>query len=266
MLKLEYYFNRIDYKGSFTSPLETLQSLMLCHTQSIPFENLNPFLKWPMNIGLPSIEQKLIHQGRGGYCYEQNSLFKHVLEVLGFSVTSLSARVLLGEVENQVPPSSHMLLLTEVNGSAYLVDVGFGAQTPTWPLLLDSSDEQITPHGIYQVIRSGDEYKVQTKLAGIWKPIYTFDLCEKFLSDYEIFNWFFSTHPSSLFVTDLVAARPSSGKRNTLLNRVLSIYHSDGTIEKRSLNSTEELRKALTDTFLIRLPDSLELDKALHKI
>lgn len=39
---------------------------------------------------------KLVRGRRGGYCYEHNTLFTLALEALGFRVTGLAARVVLG--------------------------------------------------------------------------------------------------------------------------------------------------------------------------
>ena len=53
-------------------------------------------LRRPIRLDLASIESKLVHDLRGGYCFEQNLLFAAVLERLGFSVTLLAARVRFG--------------------------------------------------------------------------------------------------------------------------------------------------------------------------
>ncbi len=63
-------------------------------TPAIAFENLNSFLKQPVPLDLASLQQKLIHEKRGGYCFEQNLLLRAVLIALGFQVTAFTARVL----------------------------------------------------------------------------------------------------------------------------------------------------------------------------
>src|SRR5688572_18194182 len=109
-LDLQAYFTRIGYQGAATATLETLRALHRLHPQEIPFENLNPLLRRPVQLDLPSLQTKLLAQRRGGYCYEHNLLFKHVLEQLGFRVTGLAARVLWNVSENSVRPRAHMLL------------------------------------------------------------------------------------------------------------------------------------------------------------
>jgi N-hydroxyarylamine O-acetyltransferase len=84
-IALDAYFHRIGYSGQPSADLETLRSLHYCHAVAIAFENLSPLLNHPVLLDLPSLQQKLIHQGRGGYCFEQNALFRSVLNHPGLS-------------------------------------------------------------------------------------------------------------------------------------------------------------------------------------
>lgn len=94
VIDLDAYFQRIGYQGERLPTLQVLQVIHYQHAQTIAFENLNSFLKQPVHLDLASLQQKLIHEGRGGYCFEQNLLLRSVLVALGFQVTSLAARVL----------------------------------------------------------------------------------------------------------------------------------------------------------------------------
>ena len=57
---LDGYFQRIGYSGGVAPSLETLRSIHLRHAQSIPFENLNPFLRIPVVLDIDSLYQKLV--------------------------------------------------------------------------------------------------------------------------------------------------------------------------------------------------------------
>ena len=84
------YLRRIGYRaGECRAALDTLRDIHVRHAQTIAFENLNPLLKWPVRLDAPSLEQKLVRAGRGGYCFEQNLLLGHVLSGVGFKVTGL---------------------------------------------------------------------------------------------------------------------------------------------------------------------------------
>lgn len=151
-IDLDAYFQRIGYTGERTPTLDTLRALHVRHTEAIPFENLNPLLKWPVRLDAPSLEQKLVRDGRGGYCFEQNRLLRHVLEALGFSVKGLAARVVWNAPEGAITARTHMLLRVDLNEQPYIVDVGFGGQTLTGPLRLEPDTEQTTPHEPFRLL------------------------------------------------------------------------------------------------------------------
>lgn len=83
-IDLDTYFRRIGYLGDRTASLFTLKAVHACRTKAIAFENLSPLLGQPVLLDLPSLQQKLVQAGRGGYCFEQNGLFRLVLIALGF--------------------------------------------------------------------------------------------------------------------------------------------------------------------------------------
>src|SRR5689334_4410545 len=92
MVDLDAYFARIGYSGPQTATASTLHAIHALHPAAIPFENLDPVLGKPVRLDQDSLQRKLIWARRGGYCFEQNCLFKAVLEQLGFAVTGLAAR------------------------------------------------------------------------------------------------------------------------------------------------------------------------------
>jgi N-hydroxyarylamine O-acetyltransferase len=96
--------------------------------------------------------------------------------------------------------------------------------------------------------------------------MYRFDRTEQHLVDYEVANWYVSTHPESHFLSSLLAARPGPGRRYGLRDNQFSIHTVGGGTEQRLITTTGELRAVLTDVFRIRLPDAPELDAALERI
>ena len=92
--RIDDYLARIGFRGSVEPNFATLAALHFQHVNAIPFEGLDPLLGLPVNLDLGTLQRKLVHSRRGGYCFEQNILFKAVLETIGFKVTGLTARVL----------------------------------------------------------------------------------------------------------------------------------------------------------------------------
>jgi N-hydroxyarylamine O-acetyltransferase len=265
-LDVDAYFERIGCSGSGSANLDTLAAIHLRHAQTIPFENLNPLLRWPVRLDAHSLQQKLVRDGRGGYCFEQNLLLSHILNQLGFHVRGLTARVLWNVPEGTVTPRGHMLLLIDLAGRPYIADVGFGGLTLTAPLRLVLDIEQSTPHEPFRLIRSGDGFVMQAKIASTWRSLYQFDLQPQFLPDYEVTNWYLSNHPSSHFVTGLIAARADRDRRYALRGNELAIHRTNGDNERHVLTSVDALREALEDTFRLILPDGPELNLALQRV
>lgn len=266
MIDLDAYCARVGYDGARAPTLAALRALHLLQPQAIAFENLDPLLKRPVLLDPRSLGQKLLHEKRGGYCFEQNLLFAHVLRELGFKVTELAARVLWNVPPGVDTPRVHMLLLVDVGRQRYLADVGFGGNVLTSPLLLDMGGEQATPHEPFQVVKDGERYVLQFRLREEWVKLYRFDLSEQVQADHEQGNWFVSTHPRSIFVNGLLAARAEPDKRYTLGNNVLSVHRLGGGTEKNVLKSAAELRDALADLFKIRLAGLDGLDPALARL
>jgi N-hydroxyarylamine O-acetyltransferase len=267
-IDLDAYFARIGYEGIPEATEHTLRALHEHQTQAIPFENLNPLLGLPVKLDLESLEQKMVHQNRGGYCFEQNLLFKHVLEAIGFSVKGLAARIRWNLPDGRITPRGHMLLLIDLDGKNYIADTGFGGLTLTDPLLLEPDKVQETTHESYRLIKKDGLYIEQALVSGEWKSIYSFDLQEQFLPDYEVSSWYLSNKPDSHFVTGLIAARPDMEKnlRYALHNNKLSVHHLDGETEKRRLDTPAEIREVLETHFRLTLPGGAELDEKLQQV
>jgi N-hydroxyarylamine O-acetyltransferase len=264
---LDAYLRRIGHTGARAPTLETLRAVHFRHTEALPFENLDPFLRRPVLLDAESLQRKMVHGGRGGYCYEQNLLLMHALNALGFSVWGLAARVLWNAaVVNSIPPRTHMLLLVEVDGKPHIADAGFGIVTLTGPLRLEADIEQETPHGPYRLKGAGDEHVLEARMRHSWKPLYRFALQEQLLPDIEIYSWYVSNHPESRFVTGLMAARAAADCRYTLLNNEFGTHLLDGTSERRALASVSELREALTGPLRVKLPEGPEVDAAFDEL
>jgi N-hydroxyarylamine O-acetyltransferase len=191
----------------------------------------------------------------------------HALNALGFQARSLAARVLWNAaVTNSTPPRTHMLLLMDVEGKPHIADAGFGVMTLTGPLRLQADIEQATPHEPYRLKRMDEEYLLEARMRGEWKPLYRFSLQEQPLPDIEIYSWYVSNHPESRFVSGLMVARAAADCRYTLLNNEFAAHRLQGTSERRVLTSAVELREVLTGPLRVKLPDGAEVDAALTRL
>jgi N-hydroxyarylamine O-acetyltransferase len=90
---LAAYLRRIGLDARPPATAAGLAELHLAHATHIPFENLDVLLGRPIRLDPASLQRKLVGARRGGYCFEQNLLFAAALEVVGFRLTKLAARV-----------------------------------------------------------------------------------------------------------------------------------------------------------------------------
>ncbi|MBZ9706897.1 arylamine N-acetyltransferase [Mesorhizobium sp. ESP7-2] len=252
---LDAYFARIGHAGSRDASLDTLKTLHFLHPQAIPFENMDPFLGHPVRLDAASLQDKIVLDGRGGYCFEHNLIFMHALKALGFEVGGLAARVLWGQSEDAITARSHMLLRVEFDGRTYIADVGFGGLTLTAPLLLEPDLEQTTPHETFRIIETGDHFRLQAAVGGDWRSLYRFDLQPQYEVDYSVVNYFLSTNPASHFLTSVLAARAAPDRRYALRGNRLSIHHIDGRTEQKQITTAAELADTLEGLLGITIPD-----------
>jgi N-hydroxyarylamine O-acetyltransferase len=70
-----------------------LQRVHRAQALTIPFENFDICLQRPIKLDSQSLQQKLVSQRRGGYCFEVNGLLLIALQALGFEARALLCRV-----------------------------------------------------------------------------------------------------------------------------------------------------------------------------
>ena len=93
--------------------------------------------------------------------------------------------------------------------------------------------------------QADEEFIEEVKIRGAWAPLYRFGLEEAFLPDYEINNWYTSTHPENLFTNELLAAWPTTDRRYALRNNQFAVHHVDRRTERRPLANSDEMRGIL---------------------
>ncbi|WP_248914051.1 arylamine N-acetyltransferase family protein [Pseudomonas moorei] len=263
---LALYLRRLGFDMPPAPTLETLRRLQLRHTGVFPFENLTTLSGEPVLIDLPSIEKKVLHEGRGGYCYELNNLYLALLQALGFDARGISGRVVMGQPEGVWTARTHRLSLVTLDGVRYISDVGFGGMVPTAPLLLDTADEQITPHESYRIEQHADGYTLHARVAGEWRAMYIFDLQRQEDIDYAVGNWYVSTHPESPFARQLMVARTGEGWRRTLNNGSFAIHRMGCDSERREVADVQALIGVLESEFDIRVPTHATLMRTLERL
>lgn len=249
-LDLPAYLDRIGLDETPIPDLDGLRRLHFAHATHIPFENLDIQLGLPIRLDLESLQAKLVGRKRGGYCFEHNSLFMAVLRRLGFSVEAYEARVRLGTAE--VLPRTHMLLQVELPEGSFLADVGFGGQGLLHPVPMDGGAHPAFGEE-HRVIEEGALRVLQTRQTLAWQDLYAFVPEAREPIDFELANWYTSTHPESRFVKTLTAQLPGPDQRHIL--RGLSYTKVSGKGAEERVLRAEELVPLLRETFGLAVPE-----------
>jgi N-hydroxyarylamine O-acetyltransferase len=257
-LDLEAYLLRIGYAGPRQPTHAVLSELVLRHAMSIPFENLDAFLGRRPSLDPAQVERKLVRDGRGGWCFEQNLLFGNALRALGFEVTDLAARVLWGRPVDAITARTHRLLVVRIDGHDWLVDVGFGGQMLTGVLDLHSEAPQDTPHEPFRLRRAGAERVLESLLCGEWKPLCRFDLQPQLPIDFEAPNYQLAHDPVSHFTQGLGVSLVAREGRHTLRIRELAFHQLNGETTRRELSGADEVMAVLRAVFGLRIDAATE--------
>jgi N-hydroxyarylamine O-acetyltransferase len=252
MLYVPAYLARIRYTGPATPTYETLRALHSAHLQAVPFENLDIALGRKIVLDEDAILHKIIHQRRGGFCYELNGAFAALLSALGFQTTLLSARV-ARDTGGESPEFDHLALRVDLD-QPWLVDVGFG-ESFLEPLRLQTERNQIDPVGTFRLMPTGERLQLE-KLGrnGIWKPQYSFAQTPRSLQDFAGMCHYHQTSPESHFTQKRISSQATPDGRITLSGMKL-IVTRNGHREESELTSENEREEALQKYFGIELYD-----------
>lgn len=255
-MDLSAYLHRIRFNGDLRPDLATLGAIHRAHQYAIPFENIDVLLRRPVVMDLEANYDKIVRRRRGGWCYELNGVMGWALREAGFEVMRIGAgvmRVRAGDAQL----GNHLCLLVRLD-HLYLVDVGFGGSLAE-PLALRDSEREDRPYRL-RLNELGESYWRYSEIARGDAEPFSFDfraapadeslLARKCL--------FLQTDPASPFMQNLVVQRRSADTHLSLRGRVLETIHST-RVEKKLLNSADELVATLRDGFDLDAPEASTL-------
>ncbi|GJC88537.1 arylamine N-acetyltransferase 2 [Colletotrichum liriopes] len=228
--QLDRYFQHVNYprEEHAADRLQLLTELQAHQLARVPFESLTlHYSKHRLvSLDLEDLFDKVVVQGKGGYCMELNALFGAVLKGLGFQVVSVGGKIKGEDRFGGCNPSliatrSHMLNLVTIDGQRYMVDVGFGKGATMIPVPLhkDSSPEftTIAPlRGklVYEKLEQNTDpgqrmwvYYSTDSADGPFRQRNCFTEQEFFAEDFEVMNYAVMKRPTSYFVKTVLCMR-----------------------------------------------------------
>lgn len=251
---LDAYFKRINWTGDTSPTFKTLAGLLHAHTAHIPFEGLDVLLHRPIRLDLASVQDKLVHARRGGYCFEHATLFAAALETIGFRPERHAARVVLFAPARE-SSRTHMFLTVPADGARFVVDPGFGLFTAGFPVPLTDGR---TPGATHWMTCEDDVWALHVPRDGQHVIGWVSTLGNEYPIDFELANHFTATHPSSPFVNwIMLSAATPDGRVNVVNRNVTFLRGSEATSVE--LQDRSELRALLRKHFGFDLPELNQL-------
>lgn len=214
-MNAERYLSRIGLKGISLPPTaQTLETLQRAHLRTVPYENLDILAGKPIVLEKEALYEKIVERRRGGYCFELNELFGHLLRALGFGVTDSFGRFLRGETE--IPMRRHHVLLVACpDGKRFLCDVGVGNGSPMVPVPLIEGVPFSDGLESYRLRRDDflgwvleDAYK------GNWRDVYSFTEERQLPVDFVTTSFYCEKSPDSPFnKAPMISLRTQEGRK-----------------------------------------------------
>jgi N-hydroxyarylamine O-acetyltransferase len=246
MIDVPAYLERIGYSGPTAPTPDTLRRIHRAHLFSVPFENLDIWLRRKFLCDQDAFVTKVVNKRRGGFCYELNGAFAALLVALGFRVSLLSARV-PRENGTRTPEFDHLALRVDLK-EPWLADVGFGDSFLD-PLRLQAGLEQAQDgHNFRITEREGWLEVERMEQDGSWKVRYFFRLRPRRLTEFAPMCDYHQTSPQSPFTRKRVCTKPTPEGRVTLADQRLIVTKGKEKTETL-LDSDEEWRIALRKYF-----------------
>ncbi|WP_242919937.1 arylamine N-acetyltransferase family protein [Pontibacter liquoris] len=228
-MNIQLYLDRINYKNQVTVSKEVLFDLQAAHLLSIPFENLDIHYAHQIRLELDSIYKKIVLNGRGGFCYELNGLFYHLLKCIGFDVQMISGRGYTKD-GSYGAEYDHLAIVATIDAKKYLVDVGFGKFSYK-PLEITLGVNLVDAFGLFRFDKAQDGYlRINLIENGLLVPQYLFEIKEREFREFEGMCEFHQTSKESHFTTKKVVSIVTKTGRKTLTNNQIKI--SDGDTER----------------------------------
>ncbi|KDO31077.1 hypothetical protein SPRG_19600 [Saprolegnia parasitica CBS 223.65] len=300
-MDLDAYLARIGLtRDALTADvsLTQLATIVTHHGRAIPFENLAGCGVFPIahatngevvSLQLDNIVQKLVHDKRGGYCFEQNGLLAAVLRSLGYVVATHSARVVMANNDPEkavydLSGLSHAILIVDaMNASGemakYLCDVGFGGRgQPPCPMRLEpgAASRVEAAHGeryelaavslthhwttsdfsgrfvLAKAPTTGDQFAVYYR-TGKDKPMFPSYVFSTSVvttqADYAMANWYCSASPLSFLAQQPLVVRRSGATLWTLTANQFTKYEAGVVVDARTIDDKDALLALLATSF-----------------
>ncbi len=244
---VEALLNRIGLSAGDVSPdLDGLFAVHRAYLGAVPYEDIAVQLGETGPLDPAELVPRLLREGRGGYCFELNTVFGWLLDELGFRLRHHQA------VVGGVGPTNHMALVVDVDGAPWIADAGLGEGFVD-PIPLEPGPQVVGPF----------TWTVELETCGTWWiaghewntfPGFRMEEDPSPVSAFAAHHRRLATDPASPFVRTLVVQKPGVDRIDTLRARTLSVV-GPGVSSKRVVADSDEFFSVLRSVFGIERRD-----------
>ena len=250
-MDLDAYLRRIDHHGSLAADLATLRALHRAHLEAIPYENIDVQLGRTVVTDPAAVFDRIVHRGRGGWCYEMNGVLGWALGEAGFRVTRLAGGV-MREVAGDDRVGNHLVLKVDLPEGPWIADVGFG-DGPIEPYPLTTHDFEQEGYAFSLADIGEGWWRVKNHPLG-GAPSFDFraEAADEALLSAKCAE--LQTSPESNFVKLLICQRATPKGLYQLRGRVLRTVQP-GSFDEQLIEDEDEFRRMLGDVFGLSDPE-----------
>jgi len=238
------YLARLEVTVPIRNDLQSLNTLLFAQLTHIPFDSLDVWGAGACpSLVLEDIYEKIVKKGRGGYCFELNTLFRSLLNALGFD--AYQAAAIITKPDGASTPPAHNVILCPLNGKTYFLDVGYGGPVPYQALELTEGQQ-----GDFYLKSEGENtYSVHRITETEQRCLIRFRNVAVAVSELIPLNFYISQMPDSHFRHMIhLNRRNPDGSIYSLDGKEFKIYTREGT-EIRPLRSIGEVKDIMRTYF-----------------
>lgn len=240
--QLQNALTRLGITEEITCRLASLNKLLFAQLTHIPFDSLDVWGAGACpSLKLQDIYEKIVEKGRGGYCFELNTFFRSVLNGLGFDAYQAVGYILNPDGVPQ--PPAHNVVLCDLDGKRYFMDVGYGGPVPYKAMELKEGSQ----HGF--ALKKADLWYVYRETEEGLKPLTAFREEPATINDLIPLNFYVSQRPDIHFRHVIhLNKRNTDGSIYSLDGKEFKIHTKDGT-KVQELTTVEEVKEIMQTYF-----------------
>ena len=236
-LDLDAYLARIGVPALPPSRA-SLDALHEAHVRAFTFDNIDVLLDQHPGVALPTVQEKFVGRGRGGYCFEHGALFAAALERLGYDVERRLGRV----GDPTVAARTHCVVLVRLDGEELLADPGFGMSVLRPIPLVDGAQDGYGgwDYRLREVpVGRGRGWAMERWRDERWELMHTHDELPVTPIDLATGHHFTSTYPPIHFRNMLMLTKHLGGRHVSLTHQTVTVRRPGEPTEHRELRGSE---------------------------